>query len=72
MRHIKIYNRYAACPDDAWIGRQWHSTRKAGCGSYLIGVIIEVRPGAVRVRWPPCCPEPDSWEATDRGTLMRT
>ena len=72
MRQIMIYDRYAARPDDAWIGRRWHSTRKAKCGNHLVGVIIDVRPGAVRVRWSPCCPESDSWEATDRGTLMKT
>ncbi|ACU77732.1 hypothetical protein Caci_8919 [Catenulispora acidiphila DSM 44928] len=72
MRNIKIYDRYAECPDDAWIGRRWHSTRKPDSGGELIGVIMAVRPGAVRVRWPPGWPVPDSWEATDRGTLMKT
>lgn len=71
MRNIKIYDRYAARPDDAWIGRRWHATRKAACGIYLVGVIVDVRPGAVRVRWPPSCLEPDSWEPTDRGTLIK-
>ena len=72
MRHIEIYDRYAAQPDESWIGRRWHSTRKAACGCYLTGLIFEVRPGAVRVRWSHCCTLPDSWEATERGTLMKT
>jgi hypothetical protein len=36
-----------------------------------MGVIVELKPGTVRVRWSSCCTEPDSWEATDRGTLMK-
>ncbi len=69
MRDVEIFDRYAKRPDDAWIGRRWHATRKAKCGRDLVGVIFDLRPGAVRVRWSPCCSEPESWEATDRGTL---
>lgn len=70
MQSINIHDRYAA-RFDAWIGRRWHSTRKAACGNDLIGVIVAAKPGAVRVRWPPCCLEPESWEATEKGTLVK-
>lgn len=71
MHAIRIYDRYAETPDESWIGRRWHSTRKAKCGCYLTGLISETRPGAVRVRWSHCCAPPDSWESLERGSLMR-
>ena len=71
MQNIRIYDRYASFCDETWIGRRWHSTREANCGCYLTGLITEVRPGAVRVRWSHCCAPPDSWEALERGSLMK-
>lgn len=71
MRDINIHDRYAQTPGDSWIGRPWQSTRKAACGCYLTGVVVSTRPGAVKIKWVQCGHWPDSWEATERGTLMK-
>jgi len=69
---MHVHDRYAQTPPCSWIGRGWHSTRKAECGSYLTGTVVETRPGAVKVRWSTNWNRPDSWEPTELGTLTRT
>ena len=72
MRNIPVCDRYAQTPSPDSIGRLWHSTRKAACGCYLIGTVVSVRPGAVRINWLQCLLHfPDSWEATERGTIAK-
>ncbi|MEY9846208.1 hypothetical protein ABH940_003293 [Streptacidiphilus sp. BW17] len=61
------HDRYADQPPHAWIGRHWISTAKDGSGEYLRGVIIDIRPGGVRVKWP----SSTEWAATDKGSLAR-
>lgn len=67
------HDRYAEQPPNTWIGRHWISTARDGSGQYLRGVIIDVRPGGVRVQWLPAAGRPNSteWAATNRGTLAR-
>ncbi|MDH6138432.1 hypothetical protein P3T35_000409 [Kitasatospora sp. GP30] len=67
------HDRYVEQPPNAWIGRHWISTTKDGSGRYLRGLIMDVRPGEVRVEWPSSdgAPSPAEWAATDRGTLAR-
>lgn len=72
MRYMKVFDRYSQRPADSSIGRGWQSTRRGACGCYLTGIVIETRPGAVRIRWAPNWNRPDSWEPTELGTLMRT
>jgi hypothetical protein len=71
MRYVKVFDRYAAKPGDLWVGRLWESTRRCVCGAYLTGTVIDTRPGEVRIRWLPNWNRIESWEPTDRGTLMR-
>ncbi|MFI5526997.1 hypothetical protein ACIA8O_00415 [Kitasatospora sp. NPDC051853] len=67
------HDRYTEQPPSTWIGRHWLSTTRDGSGQYMRGVIIDIRPGSVRVQWPGAGAEPDTtvWTDTDRGTLAR-
>ncbi|GLW53040.1 hypothetical protein [Kitasatospora phosalacinea] len=70
------YDRYAQQPPTAWIGRHWLSTTRDGTGRYLRGLILDVRPGALLVQWPPSGegeeePVAERWTSWDRGTLAR-
>ncbi|PYC81319.1 hypothetical protein C7C46_11400 [Streptomyces tateyamensis] len=67
------HDRYAEQPPSTWVGRQWNSTTRDSSGRYLLGLILDVRPGGVRVQWPPSGGRAAAteWIATDRGTLAR-
>jgi hypothetical protein len=77
LREIAIQNfthdRYAEQPPSTWIGRYWLSTTRDATGQYLRGLILDVRPGGVRIQWAPSDGRLASseWVPTDGGTLAR-
>jgi hypothetical protein len=67
------HDRYAEQPPFTWIGQYWLSTNRDDAGRYLRGLIVDVRPGDVRVEWLASDGRASTaeWTPMSKGTLAR-
>lgn len=69
--NVNTFDRYAHQPPRSWIGLLWSSTRRGESGEYDQGMIVDVAPGHLKIRWCGRGHRPEEWVPRDCGTLVR-